>query len=243
MRYNPDTLNQLCGIVNRWQHDEQLTSYESKMFGNLVYNVANDRWNAHYGHSRRDWTDTKLIREEVPLAFLQYLKMKRSVRLAGRNACPLNNQVYPSLPYVMNEFRRQFPRIISVLTANHVGITLLQPYEPRNICYMVRLPIYTELHHALCIMRRISNSMGGQVYLARRHDERLIVFRELYTMAGRNVPSDLTNRVAQRRMIVVNAASDILASRILHHHDACHNRVSTNRCDEYWVTNSTHEEH
>lgn len=242
MRYSEDTLNQLCDIVNRWQHNEPITSYESALFSKMVYSVANDRWNAHYGKSRRDWTDTKLIKEEVPLAFMQYLKMKRSVRLAGKIACPVDNEVYPRLPYVLNEFRRQFPRVVSVLTCNHVGITLLKPYEPRNICYMVRLPIYTELHHALCIMRKISNRLGGELYLARRHDERRTVFNELYTMSGRKIPTDLTTRVAQRRMLVVNTASDVLASRIIAHHESCHHRVAS-RPDQYWIENSTLEEY
>lgn len=212
------------------------------MFSQMVYAVSNDRWNAHYGRSRRDWTDTKLIREEVPLAFLQYLKMKRSVRLAGKRACPIDNDVYPRLPYVLNEFRRQFPRVISVLTTNHVGITLLNSYEPRNVCYMVRLPIYTELHQALVIMRKISSMMGSELYLARRHQERLTVFNELYTMRGRSVPTDLTSRVAQRRLLVVNTASDVLASRIISHHESCHHRVAS-RPDQYWIENSTQEEH
>lgn len=242
-KYNSDTLLELSNVVHTWQHGGKLTAHESAQFSALVYNVSNDRWNRHFGNRTRDWTDTKLMREEVPLVFMQYLKMRKSVRLAGRKCCPLDTPVYPSLMYTLCEFRRQFPRVVSVLTANHVGVTLLQEYQPRNVCYMVRLPIYTELHKALCIMRKIAREQGRELYGAQRHTLRREVFNALYL--GHNLPTAKEihdgNRVAQRRLIVVNAASDILASRVLAHHDACHNQPKSSYL--YHLTqNNTNEE-
>lgn len=241
-RYNPDTLLQLNDIVHKWQHGNTLTPSEGGQFSTLINNVSSDRWNAHFGNSKRDWTDTKLMREEVPLAFMQYLKMRRSVRLAGGKCCPLAEPVYPNLMYTLHEFRRQFPRVVSVLTANHVGVTLLQEWQPRNICYMVRLPIYTELHQALCIMRKIAREQGNQLYGAQRHTLRRDTFEQMYT--GRVLPTAKvieTSRTAQRKLLVVNAASDILASRVLAHHDACHNQPKSSYLYHLTQNNTNYE--
>jgi hypothetical protein len=241
-RYSADVLATLSAVVKRWQHGDTLTSHEGVLFNTLITNVCNDRWNAHFGRSKRDWTDTKLMREEVPLVFLQYLKMRKSVRLAGGKCCPIDTPVYPTLPLTLYEFRRQFPRIVSVLTANHVGITLLKEYEPRNVCYMVRTPVYTDLHNALCIMRRLSREQGTLLYGPQRHTLLRDTFKAMYT--GHRLPTAKevpTNRVATRRLLVVNAASDILASRSLSHYDACHNQPVSNYLQHLTENNTNME--
>ena len=218
-RYNPEIIARLTPVVTDWQHGIPIRSRDALEFNTLVTNISNDRWNAHYGKGKRDWVGTKCIREEVPLAFLEYLKYRRSVRLAGMKCCPLDEPHYSTLMYTMYAFRRQFPRIISVLTANHVGITLLKDYEPRTIPYMVSLPIYTELHQALCIMRKLASESGTRLYGPQRHEIRQQVLLDMYSSKGTKLPA-LTNKVLQRRMMAINAASDILASRSLAHHNA-----------------------
>lgn len=231
-RYNPETIERLTHVVNEWQNGGTVRGRDALEFNSLVQNVSTDRWNKHFGNSNRDWVDTKCIREEVPLAFLQYLKYRRSVRLAGMRCCPLDNPHYSSLPYVMNVFRRQFPRIVSVLTANHVGVTLLKEYEPRIIPYMVATPIYNELHKALCIMRKIAAETNTKLYGPQRYGLISQTLREMYSNEGKQLPTLIGNRVLQRRTLVVNAANDILTYRSLVHHDARSNGSITDHFDK-----------
>jgi hypothetical protein len=236
-KYTKEHGEYLSEVVTKWQQRVPLTTTEQRNFSKLVTGVCDIRWNTHFGKSKYDWGDTKIMREELPLVFLQYLSMRRSVRtyITSRvKACPIDSRVYPSLAYVLTEFRRQFPRIVSVLTARHVGVSLLHEWEPDNVCYMVRLPVYTELHDALCIMRRLSNDRGVPLYNNLRYNLVNDCYVELYRKMSphttppriydslkRSLSSRVFTRVQLRRAIVVYAASDILNSRVHAHHDAC----------------------
>jgi hypothetical protein len=236
-KYTKEHGEYLSEVVAKWQQRVPLTVVEQRNFSQLVTGICDIRWTAHFGKSKYDWNDTKLMREELPLVFLQYLSMRRSVRTYVTRkvqACPIDSQVYPSLAYVLTEFRRQFPRIISVLTARHVGASLLHEWEPDNICYMVRLPVYTELHNALCIMRKLSTDRGVPLYnnlryglinecyveLCRKASPRMTPPR-IHDSLKKSMSSGIFTRVQLRRALVVYAASDILNSRVHAHHDAC----------------------
>lgn len=236
-KYSKEYGQHLSEVVTKWQQRIPLSSLEQRNFSQLVNDVCNIRWNSHFGRNKYDWSDTKLMRDELPLVFLQYLSMRRSVRTyitRKVQACPISDPEYPSLAYVLTAFRRQFPRIVSVLTARHVGITMLRKWEPDNICYMVQLPVYIELHNALCIMRKLSVDRGVNLY----NNQRYGLVNECYVELHRKVSPNMTpprihdslkrsmmsgtfTRVQLRRALVVYAASDILNSRVHAHYDAC----------------------
>jgi hypothetical protein len=236
-RYNYEQLQLVEQSLNKWRARQPLSTQDGYNLETLIKNVSTDRWNKHYGRSRRDWNDTVNIRDSVPFAFIDYLMMKRSVRTLVNGkliACPLDNQVYRSLPYTLSEFRRQFPRVVSVLTSDHCGITLLQSWEPRNIWYKVNTPIYSELHVALCEARTLAKSHNIPLYLPHTNEFLTqVLYRVHYKMSPkRRLLSthtlqytrelDAANRVQQRRAIAVRAASMILMSRIHSHYDALH---------------------
>lgn len=233
-RYSYDVMVHMTDVVKRWQHREPLNTEDSCSLAALINNVSRDRWNKHYGRSRRDWVDTVQIREGVPLAFIDYLMMKRSIRtyIGGKQvACPVDNDEYHTLPYTLTEFRRQFPRVVSVLTANHCGITLLREWEPRNVKYMVNTPIYTELHHALVIARSLAASTSTPLYVHHSPEFLTTCYHLLHNKLSpkQQLPRYTTlhtqlqsaNRVHQRRALAVRAASTILYSRVHAHYDAC----------------------
>jgi hypothetical protein len=235
-KYTKEHGEYLSTIVHKWQQRELLTSSEQRELSVLINGICDIRWNSHFGKSKYDWNDTKMMREELPLVFMQYLMMRKSVRtyVGKAQACLIDNNVYPTLAYTLTEFRRQFPRIISVLTARHVGVSLLREWEPDNVCYMVRLPAYTELHLALCIMRKLAHERNVPLY----NNQRYGLVNECYIQLchkmaphstaprihyslKRTLNSGNFTRVQLRRALVTYAASDILNSRVQAHHDAC----------------------
>jgi len=239
-RYSYEQLLLVEQSLNKWRARQPLTIQDGNNLEALIKNVSTDRWNKHFGRIRRDWSDTVNIRESVPFAFIDYLMMKRSVRtlVDGKLiACPVDNEVYRSLPYTLNEFRRQFPRVVSVLTSDHCGVSLLQPWEPRNIWYKVNTPIYNELHIALCEARTLAKELNLPLYLPHTN---VFLSQVLYKVHHKLSPRraylsralqytrelDAANKVRQRRAVAVRAASMILMSRVHAHYDALHQEQS-----------------
>lgn len=250
--YSAESMSELTQIVYNWQTGVPLSHTQGTKLSQLVTNVSNDRWNAHFRNHGRDWQDTKVIRENVPLAFMEYLRYPRSLRtkVEGRWSCPLHvPPVYSTLPYILYEFRRQFPRVLTILIAQHVGVSLRQVYEPNNVRYMVDTPIYKDLHSALCTMRKVAKEQQVDLYTAHSYELRLEVFQRL--AVGKHVryldnPYDTVeasqlSRSNLRMCLAINAANDILRARSQAHYDACNSQVRMNPLYELYNTNTNYE--
>jgi hypothetical protein len=233
-KYSRESLHELTGIVTRWQLGTPIGSYDGSLLASFITNVARDRWYAHFGQ-RTDWQDTKTMCEQVPMAFMDYLLYPRSTRTVEVNpvtkkriySCPLTvDRKYSSLPAVLHEFRLQFPRVVTVLTAIHVGVTLLEDWQPRNIRYMTNLPVYYELHQASVLLRKLSNlGNNAQLYSPERYNSldtvatainhgKLIRVKHVLATPAKY------SRVTVRRATAALAACDILASRVHSHYNA-----------------------
>jgi hypothetical protein len=233
-KYSKESIKQLTDVVHRWQQGYKLSSTDGALLSTLITNVSRDRWYKHFGNRRSDWQDTQTIREWVPLAFMDYLLYPRSVRTVLVDpitrkrvySCPVTvEREYSSLPAVLHEFRLQFPRIITVLTSRHVGVTLLEEWQPRNIRYMTNLPVYQELHRASVILRKIASTDNRLLYSPERYDSLDVVAtvinngKELRVKRVLSTPAKYS-RVTVRRATATLAACDILASRVHSHYNA-----------------------
>ena len=250
--YSPELMSELSQIVYNWQTRVHLTTSQGVKLHQLITNVSNDRWNAHFKNHGRDWQDTKVIRENVPLAFMEYLRYPRSLRtkVEGRWSCPLYvPPVYPTLPYTLYEFRRQFPRVVTVLVAQHVGVSLRHEYQPNNVRYMVDLPIYKDLHSALCTMRNLAKRDGVDLYTTHSYKLRREVFDSLAVGKQRiyvdnpydTVAASQLTRRNLRLCIAINAANDILRARSQAHYDACKSQLKMNPLYELNYNNTNYE--
>jgi hypothetical protein len=201
--------DRIIPVVTRWQQGERLTSAEQADLHAFTVNVTHSAW---YNHFRKSTTHTHFnweLRDALPLAFLEYLKYPRSVRLAGQRACTLHERFYPSAVQAMVVFRLQFPRILTVLTANQLGITLLKSYEPRITPYMVELIIYRDMHKALVTYRNIMNERNLRavdLLTPEITTEVMLTLGPLYP----KINSRSTPQVRARRALAVNAAADTL---------------------------------
>jgi hypothetical protein len=256
-RYTKDSLQEVELVVNKWRHRELLTGREGGVLFTFVNSVSRDRWNGHFKNKRRDWVDTQDIRDNVPLAFMDYLLYPSSIRTPIINevtrrqvhVCPISpsrmEYKYPSLASTMYEFRMQFPRLVSVLQATHVGVTLLQQWQPRNYKYMANLPDYIDLHAAMLTLRRLSNTYKVPLYDDHRYALLDTVANSINhfrtpLMHVNHVIRNPRNysRVTVRRATVAVAACDVLATRIIGHTDALkQEQLTTNTYyDDYTYT-------
>ena len=160
---------------------------------------------------------------------MDYIKTRVSTRTYSPNLCCLLDvpSMYHTLAYTLNEFRRQFPRVVSVLIARECGVQVMRDWQSSsyNISQLVKSSEHYELHLALCIMRRLAKARNIQLYTVHRYELLNECFIELvHKLRSKQVrPIQLTlqstisggnvNRVMARRAAMVYAASDILAVR------------------------------
>lgn len=139
-----------------WRRGIQPRGRDGTDMGIFIQNVARDRWMKHFPTSwRHNWVGYEDIQYAVPMAFIDYLLTPRSpyVKHNGYRVCLLEKE-YNSLPYLLTEFKLQFPRVVTYLQAKHVGVRLLPPYYPDNAAVAVKTIEYTTLHTCCLLLRK-----------------------------------------------------------------------------------------
>jgi hypothetical protein len=152
---------------------------------------------------------------QVPMVLMDYMLTRKSVRVKGANGyyCEVDNPQYKTLGLILYEFRIQFPRIVSTLTAWSTGITINS--EVANWYHLIQTTEHNELHKSLIAIRQVAKERGVELYTTHRYELLNEVWTRLY-----NKPSlPLLNQYIQstryrRRAYILYAAADILAYRV-----------------------------
>ena len=208
--------DEVQGILTRWQHKEgRLNTSEQRTLHHFITSVSNDRWNRHFKNKHRDWVSTVEMRLQVPMVLMDYMLTRKSVRVKGANGyyCEVDNPQYKTLGLILYEFRIQFPRIVSTLTAWSTGITINS--EVVNWYQLIQTTEHNELHKSLIAIRQVAKERGVELYTTHRYELLNEVWTRLY-----NKPSlPLLNQYIQstryrRRAYILYAAADILAYRV-----------------------------
>ena len=229
--YKPEYMVHLEDITYRWQHNQPTSGSEMREFASMIENVSFMRWRVHFNGVSSDWGCSINVKENVQLALMDYIKTRMSIRTYAPNrCCHLHTPAkYHTLAYTLNEFRRQFPRVVSCLVARECGVQIMRDWQSSsyNISQLVHSVEQYELHLALCIMRKIAKDNNVALYGLHRYELLNECFIQLVTkLRSRWVrPTQVTlktcmisggnvaNRVMARRAAMVYAASDILAVR------------------------------
>lgn len=231
--YSPAHMVILENITHRWQHNEPTTGSDMNALASMIENVSFLRWNVHFNGIKSDWGSTINVKENIPLALMDYIKTRKSIRTYSPNLCCVLDTPakYNSLAYTLNEFRRQFPRIVSVLVARECGVQVMRDWQSSsyNISQLVHSTEHYELHLSLCLMRKLAKDKHIPLYGVHRYEllndcfvalisklrskqvtkARPLTLDSCMEISGGNV----VNRVMARRAAMVYAASDILAVR------------------------------
>jgi hypothetical protein len=215
-------------ITYRWQRKEHITGTESKLFAAMLSSVTEMRWLVHFNGCRSDWGSSNNVKENLIIVLLDYIGTRKSIRvLSPRLCCHLDTPAkYKTLAASLYEYRRQFPRIVSMLIALESGVQVLTSWqgEAYNYYQLVHTPEHSELHKAMCIMRLLAKEQGVLLYSNHRYTLLSECFVRLVTDT-RKSPTPLTldmlrdsggkgyTQAMYRRATMVYAASDILAVR------------------------------
>jgi hypothetical protein len=228
MTFSKEHMVTLEEVTYKWQHEEQLTGTESRLFAAMLSSVTEIRWSVHFNGNRNDWGSSNNVKENLVHVLLDYIKTRKSIRvLSPRPCCHLDTPAkYKTLAASLYEYRRQFPRIVSMLIAQESGVQVMREWQSKSYNYyqLVLTPEHTELHTAMCIMRTLANEQGVLLYTNHRHSLLSECFIRLVNFR-RKSPTTLTLNMIQysggreytqamyRRATMVYAASDILAVR------------------------------
>jgi hypothetical protein len=207
--YSYNRMEEVQRVVDLWRYGSVLSSSEQLQLFTFIRNVTEDSWRKHF--STLDSRPYEGVKDGLQLAFMDYLLNRKSLRSYAANkalCCLLTPQVYHTVAYTLIEFKRQFPRVVSVLMANDVGYHLLKDYEPRNIRYQVAMSSHYELHTLLTVIRRHPDVLEES---------------ELVTLVGAKMKS-FGPRVRKRVTMLLPIAQDIV-----YHHTQSNRR----QYDEY----------
>ena len=204
-------------ILLKYQQDDQLTRCEQRTFSKFVDTTVTSTWCSHFKRKRKDWLIPAEILESVPLAFMEYMKYRKNVKCLtsymGSKAyyCDLSiPPVYHAPVVSYTVWKRQFPRVLTALTAQYCGVSLLEPadrgYYPMPV--LVELPQMKELHEASVLLRGLYAQHGLELYSVKANDY-------LHEVAQMMIRSTTSQRVAARRMMAINAAVSMLQVRII----------------------------
>lgn len=213
-------------VVEQWLQDpESLTQVEQLNLTRMVRDICVTRYNNHFKRGD-DWYESKLMREELPMVLLDYLRKPRTQytyttslatgkvkRVKVHTAKP----IYHTLGYRLFEFRMQFPRIISVLNAKYVGIVELQDIG----CYysQVASSLGQDIHKSLVFIRK--ELVGKELYREAIYDLAPSIHRHLYEhmtddrywMMMNKYKEDRANGVVTKKLLATNASCAIVMYR------------------------------
>ena len=213
--------------VSKWQRRLDLSSYEQRLIQTVVTDYSLIRWQRHFKNKNRDWLASSQLLEEVPLVLMEYLLTPRSVPLVvgfvGNRtvkACNLQDIEYRTAKYRMSEFRRQFPRVVSYLMQRQCGYGFKEDRVGKSTYLHIQSNTAWEVHLALCITRQVVNELGIELYDGHSVEVLREVYHRLCVKLHRKkhlyYDEAMKCTVTPRRVLAVNLANDILASRRHH---------------------------
>lgn len=215
--------------VCKWQHRIELTPYEQRLIQTVVTDYSLIRWQRHFRNKNRDWLASAQLLEEVPLVLMEYLLTPRSiptiVSYTGNRtvkACNLEHIEFRPAKYRLAEFRRQFPRVVSYLMQKQCGYAFTDDNIGKSSYLHIQSSRAYEVHVALCITRKVVGELGLELYDGHSVEVLREVYRRLCVKLKRgkkhmdNYDYLMELPSTPRRVLAVNLANDILASRRHH---------------------------
>jgi hypothetical protein len=210
-------------ILTKWQHKEPLNPREQRAFYNFITSVCDDRWNRHFKNKHRDWPHTREAKLDLPLILMDYMKTPRSIRVKGPLGyyCDLDDIQYKTLGLVLFEFRIQFPRIVTLVTALDSGVALLGT-ERSNFYIAVLSWEYCLLHKYLVSIRKLAAERDLPLYAEHQYT----MLDDVWNMEHKlpllkdNRGKTIAPHNQHKRLEILYAAFGILSTKVSVSHEA-----------------------